>query len=151
MAEILNSYLIQELLKMSRKFTKRLSTLVTILVLVFFMPGLALAAPLPPETTQTVILAQSHTSDSQIDLTPLQRQELQAVRQRRNKEILAILDPTQRAQLAHNLRHGDDLNQALMALNLRPEQTDFIKAIMQLTNLKLKAISTRHLLPAEHK
>ncbi|MBW4645066.1 MAG: hypothetical protein KME23_19105 [Goleter apudmare HA4340-LM2] len=136
---------------MSSKFTKRLSTLATILALVFFIPGIALAATTPIHTTQTIILAQATIPDPSVDLTPLQRQELQAVRQRRNREIVAILDSSQRAKLAHNLRHGDDLNQALRTLNLRPEQQDFVKAIMQLTNLKLRAISTRHLLPVGQK
>jgi hypothetical protein len=149
MAKIPNFHLIQELLKMSRKFTKRLFTLATILVLVLFMPGLALAAPVLIDTSHAVIIAQAITPDSDTDLTPLQRQELQAVRQRRNRDIIAILDPSQRQQLAQKLRHGDDFNQALMTLNLRPEQEDFIKAIMQLTNLKLRAISTRYLLPID--
>ncbi|AFY33317.1 hypothetical protein [Calothrix sp. PCC 7507] len=131
---------------MSSIFTKKLSILAIILTLIFFIPGIALAAP-----THTIILAQASTASSDIDLTPLQRQELQAVRQRRNREILAILDSSQRAQLAHNLRHGDDLTQALRTLNLRPEQADFVKAIVQLTNLKLRAIAMRHALPVARK
>ncbi len=127
---------------MSSHFTKRLSIVAIIFTLIFFIPGIALAA-----TTNTIVLAQASTVSSDIDLTPLQRQELQAVRQRRNREILAILDSSQRAQLAHNLRHGNDLTQALRTVSLRREQEDFVKAIVQLTNLKLRAIASRHALP----
>jgi len=136
---------------MSSNFTKRLSILATIFALIFSIPGMALAAPTQLDTTHSVILAQATTSYSDIDLTPLQRQELQAVRQRRNRDIFAILDSSQRAKLAHNLRHGDDLTQALRTLDLRTEQEDFVKAIVQLTNLKLRAIALRHALPVAHK
>ncbi|WP_017651119.1 hypothetical protein [Fortiea contorta] len=136
---------------MSSNFTKLLPILATILVLILFVPEIVLATPTRFDSSHTVILAQATTSDLDIDLTPLQKQELQAIRQRRNREIVNILDSSQRAQLAHNLRHGDDLTQALRTLNLRPEQQDFIKAIVQLTNLKLRAIALRHALPVAHK
>ncbi len=131
--------------------TKRLSVFANILALVLFMPGIALAAPVQINTTFGVIFAQttktaSYSTSSEIDLTPLQRQELQAVRQRRNREIEAVLNSSQRAQLTHNLRAGNNLNQALEILNLQPEQQELVKAIMQFTNLKIKAISSRHLL-----
>ncbi|MCM0591007.1 MAG: hypothetical protein HEQ35_18880 [Gloeotrichia echinulata IR180] len=132
---------------MSSNFTKRLTILATILAVIFFIPGIALAAPTQFEAINTTIIATATTSDTEIDLTPQERQQMQAVRQRRNREILAILDSSQRAQLAHNLRHGNNLNQALEKLNLQAEQQDLLKAIMQLTNLKLKAIVSRRLLP----
>jgi predicted transglutaminase-like cysteine proteinase len=131
--------------------TKWLSVFANILALVLFMPGIALAAPVQINTTFGVIFAQttktaSYSTSSEIDLTPLQRQELQAVRQRRNREIEAVLNSSQRAQLTHNLRAGNNLNQALEILNLQPEQQELVKAIVQFTNLKIKAISSRHLL-----
>jgi hypothetical protein len=131
--------------------TKRLSVFANILALVLFMPGIALAAPVQINTTYGVIFAQvaktaSYSTSSEIDLTPLQRQELQAVRQRRNREIEAVLNSSQRAQLNHNLRAGNNLNQALEKLNLQLEQQELVKAIVQFTNLKMKVISSRHLL-----
>ncbi len=141
---------IQEFIKMSSNFTKRVTILATILALIFFMPGIVLAAPTQFDAINTTILATATTLDTELDLTPQERQELQAVRQRRNREILAVLDLSQRAQLAHNLRHGNNFNQALEKLNLQSEQEDLIKAIMQLTNLKLKAILSRRLLPVVH-
>ncbi|WP_375471736.1 hypothetical protein [uncultured Nostoc sp.] len=131
--------------------TKRLSMFANILALVLFMPGIALAAPVQINTPSGVIFAQTtkttnYSSSSEINLTPLQRQELQAVRQRRNREIEAVLTSSQRAQLTHNLRAGNNINQALEKLNLQPEQQDLVKAIVQFTNLKMKAVSSRHLL-----
>ncbi|BDI17231.1 hypothetical protein ANSO36C_30330 [Nostoc cf. commune SO-36] len=129
--------------------TKRLSVFANILALVLFMPGITLAAPVQMNTTSGVIFAQitktaNYSTSSEINLTPLQRQELQAVRQRRNREIEAILNTSQRAQLNHNVRAGNNINQALEKVHLQPEQQDFVKAIVQLTNLKMKAISSRH-------
>ncbi|MEH2037417.1 hypothetical protein [Nostoc sp.] len=131
--------------------TKRLSVFANILALILFIPGIALAAPLQINTTSSVIFAQttktaSYPTSSEINLTPLQRQELQAVRQRRNREIAAVLNSSQRDQLNHNLRAGNNIKQALEKLNLQPEQQDLVKAIVQFTNLKMKAISSRHLL-----
>ncbi|MEH2029624.1 MAG: hypothetical protein V7K67_08115 [Nostoc sp.] len=131
--------------------TKRLSVFANLLALILFMPGIAFAAPVQINTTSGIIFAQttktaSYSTSSEINLTPLQRQELQAVRQRRNREIEAVLTSFQRAQLTHNLRAGNNIKQALEKINLQPEQQDLVKAIVQFTNLKMKAISSRHLL-----
>ena len=129
--------------------TKRLFVLINILFFVLFMPGIAFAAPVQLHTTSGVIFARttktaSYSTSSEINLTPLQSQQLQAVRQRRNREIEAVLNTSQRAQLAHNLRAGKNMNQALEQLNLQPDQQELVKAIGQFTNLKMKAVSSRH-------
>jgi hypothetical protein len=127
---------------------KRLFVLVNILALVLFMPGIALAAPV--QLTSSIIVAQTtksasySTSFSEINLTPLQSQQLQAVRQRRNKEIETVLNSFQRVQLTHNLRVGNDINQALKTLNLQPQQQELVEAILKFTNLKMKAILSRY-------
>ncbi|MHC5860180.1 hypothetical protein [Nostoc sp.] len=129
--------------------TKRLSVFANILALILLMPGIAFAAPVQINTNSGVIFVQttktaSYSTSSEINLTPLQRQELQAVRQRRNREIEAVLTSSQRAQLTHNLRAGNNIKQALEKINLQPEQQDLVKAVVQFTNLKMKAISSRH-------
>lgn len=129
--------------------TKRLFVLINILFFVLFMPGIAFAAPVQLHTTSGVIFARttktaSYSTSSEINLTPLQSQQLQAVRQRRNREIEAVLNLSQRAQLAHSLRAGKNMNQALEQLNLQPDQQELVKAIGQFTNLKMKAVSSRH-------
>ncbi|MEH2321028.1 hypothetical protein [Nostoc sp.] len=134
---------------MAIHLTKRLSVFANILAFVLFMPGIALAAPVQLPTTSGVIFAQttktaSYSTSSEINLTPLQSQQLQAVRQRRNREIEVVLNTSQRVQLTHNLRAGKNINQALETLNLQPEQQELVKAIVQFTNLKMKAVSSRH-------
>ncbi|MEH2314436.1 MAG: hypothetical protein V7K35_24250 [Nostoc sp.] len=141
---------------MAIHLTKQLSVFAAILAIVLFMPGIALAAPVQLHTTSGVIFTQttktaSYSTSSEINLTPLQNQQLQAVRQRRNREIEAVLNTSQRAQLTHNLRAGNNINKALEKLHLQPEQQELVKAIVQFTNLKMKAISSRHSLKVEEK
>jgi hypothetical protein len=136
---------------MAIHLTKWLSVFANILALVIFIPGIALAAPVQINATSSIIFSPIASvptvlnSFAEIDLTPQQQQQLQAVRQRRNREINAVLNSSQRDQLAHSLRAGNDINLALKKLNLQPEQQDLIKAIIQFTNLKMQAIATRHL------
>ncbi|MEH2244851.1 hypothetical protein [Nostoc sp.] len=141
---------------MAIHLTKRLSVFAAILAFVLFMPGIALAAPVQFHTTSGVIFTQTtktatYSTSSEINLTPLQSQQLQAVRQRRNREIEAVLNTSQRAQLTHNLRAGNNINQALEKLKLKPEQQELVKAIVQFTNLKMKAVSSRHSLKLKQK
>ncbi len=147
----------QAFFNMAIHLTKRLFVLTNILVLVIFMPGIALAAPVEINTSGGIVIAQTtkaasdSTSFSGINLTPQQSQQLQAVRQRRNKEIQAVLNSSQRAQLAHNLRAGNNINQALKTLNLKPEQQELVEAILKFTNLKMKAVLSRHSLQVGQK
>ncbi|MCC5639651.1 hypothetical protein LC593_28265 [Nostoc sp. CHAB 5844] len=130
--------------------SKWLSVLANILALVIFMPGIALATPLQIHANSSVISAQSNQATSNFiaysdaDLTPQERQQLQALRQRRNKEINKILNLAQREKLKEQLRSGNNLSQAIEALDLHPDQQKMIKAVMQLINLKMKAILSRH-------
>ncbi|MFN6558559.1 MAG: hypothetical protein RMY28_001975 [Nostoc sp. ChiSLP01] len=136
---------------------KRLFVLANILAFILFMPGIALAAPLQMNTNFSIIVpktskaASDSTSISEINLTPQQRQQLQGIRQRRNKEIQAVLNSSQRAQLARNLRAGNDINQALKKLNLQPEQQELVDAILKFTNLKMKAVLSRYSLKVNQK
>ncbi|RCJ17550.1 hypothetical protein A6S26_30900 [Nostoc sp. ATCC 43529] len=136
---------------------KRLFVLANILAFILFMPGIALAAPVQLNTNFSIIVPKTtkagsdSTSISEINLTPQQRQQLQAVRQRRNKEIQAVLNSSQRAQLARNLRAGSDINQALKTLNLKPEQQELVEAILKFTNLKMKAVLSRYSLKVNQK
>ncbi|MBH8566065.1 hypothetical protein I8748_28545 [Nostoc sp. CENA67] len=143
---------------MAINFTKRLSVLaVTIFTLFILMPVSALATPVQFHATSSVIFAQTtkvaseSTPFSEINLTPQQLQQLQAVRQRRNKEIKAVLNSSQLAKLAHNLHSGQDINQALKTLNLQPEQQELVEAILKFANLKMKAIISRNSLTVGQK
>lgn len=142
---------------MAIHLTKRLFVLFNIIAFILFMPGIALAAPVELNTNFSIIVskttkaASDSASISEINLTPQQRQQLQAVRQRRNKEIQAVLNSSQRAQLARNLRAGSDINQGLKKLNLQPEQQELVDAILKFTNLKMKAILSRYSLKLNQK
>ncbi|KZL48869.1 hypothetical protein [Nodularia spumigena] len=129
---------------------KRLTVFASILSFVIFIPGIALAAPVQINPTSSIIIAQLVNANtesslfSNTNLTPQQQQQIQAVRQRRNREIGAVLNSSQRTKLSHNMRSGDDINQGLEKLNLPPEQKDLVNAIMEFTKLKMQAISSRH-------
>ena len=129
---------------------KRLTVFASILTFVILIPGIALAAPVQINPTSSIIIAQLFDANtesslfSNTNLTPQQQQQIQAVRQRRNREIGAVLNWEQRTKLSHNMRSGDDINQGLAKLNLPPEQKDLVNAIMEFTNLKMQAISSRH-------
>ncbi|MDB9374514.1 hypothetical protein [Nodularia sphaerocarpa] len=129
---------------------KRLTVFATTLFFVIFIPGIALAAPVQINPIPSIIIAQIDNTNtgaslfSDTNLTPQQQQQIQAVRQRRNREIGAVLNSSQRSKLAHDMRSGDDINQGLKKLNLPPEQKDLVNAIMEFTNLKMQAISSRN-------
>ncbi|MBU7585047.1 MAG: hypothetical protein KAF91_19420 [Nostoc sp. TH1S01] len=136
-------------------FPKWLSLLANILVLVILIPGMALATPLQTHANSSLIIAKSPQAAiefiaySEADFTPQERQQLQALRQRRNKEITTILNFSQREKLKEKLQAGNNLYQALESLDLHPDQQSMIKAVIQLTNLKMKAILSRYSLQME--
>ncbi len=136
---------------------KRLFVLFNILAFIFFMPGIALAASVQLNITSSNLVAKTtkavsdSTLISDINLTPQQRQQLQGIRQRRNKEIHAVLNSSQRAQFARNLRAGNNINQALKTLKLQPEQQELVDAILKFTNLKMKATLSRYSLKVNQK
>ena len=134
-------------------FPKWLSILANILALVIFIPGMAVAAPLQIHANSSMVFNQYNQATSNLiayseaDFTPQERQQLQGLRQRRNKEISNILSSSQRQKLQAQLRAGNNISQALETLDLYPDQENMIKAVMQLINLKMKTILSRHSLP----
>ncbi len=141
---------------MAVQLIKRLSILATICAFVILIPGIALAQPIQNKSIPSIIISQTtkntdpslfwdtNISPTHSMNTPQQQQQVQAVRQRRNKDIVAILNTSQRAKLAENMRSGDDINQGLKKLNLPPEQKDLINRILELADLKMQAISSRY-------
>ncbi|MBW4567050.1 MAG: hypothetical protein KME31_03210 [Tolypothrix carrinoi HA7290-LM1] len=124
---------------MAINWIKRVFVLATILAVVLLLPFIASAAPAKVDFSKSAIVAE------EINLTPQHRQQLQAVRQRRNRDIQAMLDSSQRAELAKTLHAGNSFNQALESLDLQPDQQEMLKAIVQISKLKMKAISARFL------
>ncbi|HIK07795.1 MAG TPA: hypothetical protein IGS40_24410 [Trichormus sp. M33_DOE_039] len=124
--------------------------LATLLAFFNLIPGIALAAPFGFHPSAKVIATPisnvfvDYPNWSELDLTPMERQQLQGMLQRRNQEIVAVLNLSQRDALQHQLHSGHNLHQALLALDLQPEQEHLIKAIEQLTSLKIKAALARY-------
>ncbi|MBW4479480.1 MAG: hypothetical protein KME54_22205 [Tolypothrix brevis GSE-NOS-MK-07-07A] len=118
---------------------KRVFVLATILAVVLLLPFVASAAPTKLDFSNSANIYQ------EINLTPQQRQQLQAVRQRKNRDIQAMLDSSQRVKLAKTLHAGNSLDQALESLDLQPDQQEMLKAIVQISNLKMKAVSAHFL------
>ena len=127
---------------MINKLTQRFLTLALIFAVAFF------SWKVPFASANHFFSNSGEISDniklSEYDFTPQENQALQAVRQRRNKEIAAILDLSQRDLLAHKLHNGNSIDQALEALNLSAEQRELVNSINVFTNLKLKGIFSRH-------
>jgi Spy/CpxP family protein refolding chaperone len=127
---------------------KRLSVFLSILAFVIFIPGIALATPVENNSNSSIIISQTTNTESSLfrhtNLTPQQQQQIQAVRQRRNREIEAILNTSQQGELVQYIRAGNDIYQSLKKLNLSPEQQDLINSIQEFTNLKMEAILSRY-------
>jgi hypothetical protein len=129
----------------------------TLLIATFMFPNAVIAVPAKLSINQfntsnanpTTVIAVSHTTFTEEKLTPQERQELQAVRQRRNRELIQILNKSQRRQLKHFLRSGHSLENSIEALDLERQQWDTIQAVLELSELKIKGILYRHSLPME--
>jgi hypothetical protein len=120
------------------KLKKLLSILALITAFVLIVPDIALG--FPSQFDAATMAVHSNQVWNQDNLTPQEHQELQAVRQRRNREIASVLNESQRRQLEHSLRSGHDLEYAINTLDIDHDQWDTIQAIMQLSALKTKAI-----------
>jgi len=134
---------------MISKLTQRLLTLVLVFVFTFCLWEIPFASANHYFTNSDEIRDNIELSEN--DFTPQENQELQGIRQRRNKEIAAILDLSQRNLLAHKLHNGNNIDQALEALNLSSQQRELVNSINVLTNLKLKGIFSHHDLLDSHK
>ncbi|WP_353932827.1 hypothetical protein WJM97_09650 [Okeanomitos corallinicola TIOX110] len=139
------------------KVIKSLFALFLVTCLVFLSPVIKVVSANNESNSPQVIFTSTreNTTDtiniSVGDLTPQERQKMQAVRQRRNKEIVAVLDDSQLHNFGHYLHRGKDLNQALEELELSSEQRNLINAIIDFTNLKLQGIFDDHVLLDGHK
>ena len=134
---------------MISKLTQRLLTLALVFVFTFCLWEIPFASANHYFTNSDEIRDNIELSEN--DFTPQENQALQAIRQRRNKEIAGILNLSQRQLLVHKLHNGNNIDQALEALNLSSEQRELVNSINVFTNLKLKGIFSRHALLDNHK
>jgi hypothetical protein len=146
------SKLLAELLDMALKWKKLLLSVLAIAITMNLMfsgtviaePNLNSTAIFGKDTKVIIATSSSHYTFPEEEFTPQERQELQGVRQSRNREIWEILDESQRIQIEHNLRSGKDIHQAIAELDLQIDQWDMIQAIMEWSELKMKRIIYRH-------
>jgi ABC-type multidrug transport system fused ATPase/permease subunit len=134
---------------MISKLTQRLLTLALVFVFTFCLWEIPFASANHYFTNSDEI--RDNIELSKNDFTPQENQALQAIRQRRNKEIARILNSSQRQLLVHKLHNGNNIDRALDSLNLSSEQRELVNSINVFTNLKLKGIFSRHALLDSHK
>jgi hypothetical protein len=127
---------------MTGKFVVRFIALVLVMGSLFVTPEIANALPSQSNIAGSAIIGKTNEA-SEVYLTPRQSQQMQAMRQGRNRKIGEVLDPSQKSQLLKYLRGGSSLNQAMDKLQLPSEKRDIIRAIGQLYDLKIKALSSR--------
>ncbi|MBW4605519.1 MAG: hypothetical protein KME29_39705 [Calothrix sp. FI2-JRJ7] len=118
---------------------RQLLLIVLIFATVFVAPGIANA--LPPQLNKNVVVTNVTKSNLiELDLTPRQRQMIQAINQGRNREIAKILNQSEQKSLVKLIRSGNTLNQAVDKLNLESDKRDIIKALSQVYDLKMKTL-----------
>ncbi|MBW4512587.1 MAG: hypothetical protein KME64_39770 [Scytonematopsis contorta HA4267-MV1] len=123
--------------------TKSLFVLLTILTIFLTSIGTAFAETVAINVSKNMIVMAQTTKITEINLTPQQRQQIQGIRQGRNRNIGSVLDSSQKAELFHNLRSGDNLEKAVDKVELQPEQREMVTAIQRLADLKIKAVISR--------
>jgi hypothetical protein len=126
------------------------------------LPGVAFAVPATPTTptpdttnitpttgtttpnitptTGTTTPSPRTSVKKRIKLTPQQMQEIQAVMTKRNSEIEAVLDSTQKTQMAEAMRSGQRFNRALGSLTLKPDQQTQVTSIKATASQKVREI-----------
>lgn len=82
-------------------------------------------------TTHTTQSATSTTIVDQLKLTEQQKNKIRGYRADRNRQINAVLTQAQKTKLQQELKSGMKLGPALKGLNLSPDQTKKIAAILQ--------------------
>ena len=135
---------------MAIKKTKCLSLLAAVMAILLMLPGIAWAESAKISSANDTFLAQpvesvnQSDSHSRMSLTPMLRQQIQGIRQRRNRDIQAILEPSQIQELKHNLRSGDRLDIAIRKLNITPDQQYMIESTMRIADIKIRALLSKY-------
>ncbi|RCJ41462.1 hypothetical protein A6769_00670 [Nostoc punctiforme NIES-2108] len=120
---------------------KRLSVFSTIFAFATILNGVVLAAPGPNPTTTPVLKTQtSATSHQPIKLTQQQRLQIQVARQQRDKDIEALLNPSQDTKFKAALQSRQRIRIVLKSLDLNQDQQKQVQSILQAYNLQVKKI-----------
>ncbi|MEH2288079.1 hypothetical protein [Nostoc sp.] len=120
---------------------KRLSVFSTIFAFATILNGVVFAAPVPNPTTTPVLKPQtSATSHKAIKLTNQQRLQIQMARQQRDKDIEALLNPSQDTKFKAALQSRQRIRIVLKSLDLNQNQQKQVQSILQTYNLQVKKI-----------
>ncbi|WP_448266947.1 hypothetical protein [Nostoc sp. DSM 114159] len=120
---------------------KRLSVFSTIFAFATILNGVVLAAPGPNSATTPALKTQTSAASHQpIKLTNQQRLQIQAARQQRDKDIEALLNPSQDTKFKAALQSRQRIRIVLKSLDLNPDQQKQVQSILQAYNLQVKKI-----------
>ncbi|MEH2083804.1 MAG: hypothetical protein V7K89_28700 [Nostoc sp.] len=120
---------------------KRLSVFSTIFAFATILNGVVLAAPVPNSATTPVSKTQTSAASHQpIKLTNQQRLQIQIARQQRDKDIEALLTPSQDTKFKAALQSRQRIRIVLKSLDLNQDQQKQVQSILQTYNLQVKKI-----------
>ena len=126
---------------MSINSIKRLSVFSTIFAFATILHAVVLAAPAPSSVTTPALKTQtSPASHQRIKLTNQQRQQIQVARQQRDKDIEALLNPSQTTKFKAALQSRQRIRIVLKSLDLNQDQQKQVQSILQTYNLQVKQI-----------
>ena len=127
---------------------KSISSIAIALALATFAPSVAFsqsanpAATPSPATGQPASPSNRPSSGQQggLNLTPQQRERIQAILTNRQRQIEAILTQEQRTRVEQAQRSGQDIS--VQSLNLTENQIARIRSIIQTSNDQIKGVLT---------
>ncbi|MBN3899720.1 MAG: hypothetical protein V7L14_02065 [Nostoc sp.] len=126
---------------MSINSIKRLSVFSTIFAFATILHGVVLATPAPNSATTPVLKTQiSPVSHQKTKLTNQQRLQIQVARQQRDKDIEALLNPSQDAKFKAALQSRQRVRTVLTSLDLNQDQQKQVQSILQTYSLQVKKI-----------
>ncbi|OYD87488.1 hypothetical protein CDG77_29075 [Nostoc sp. 'Peltigera membranacea cyanobiont' 213] len=134
--------MIEEFFKMSINSIKRLSVFSTIFAFATILHGVVLAAPVPtsPATQPALTTQNSPPAHQKINITKQQRLQIQLARQQRDKDIEALLNPSQDTKFKAALQSRQRIRIVLKSLDLNQAQQKQVQSILQTYNQQVKQI-----------
>lgn len=126
---------------MSINSIKRLSVFSATFAFATILHGVVLAAPVPTSPTTPALTTQnSATTHQKIKLTSQQRQQIEVARQQRDKDIEALLNPSQDTKFKAALQSRQRIRIVLKTLDLNQAQEKQVQSILQTYNQQVKQI-----------
>ncbi|MEH2143678.1 hypothetical protein [Nostoc sp.] len=127
---------------MSINSIKRLSVFSTIFAFATILHAVVLAAPVPNSATTPALKTQTSPAAPQqkIKLTKQQRLQIQMARQQRDKDIEALLNPSQDTKFKAALQSRQRIRIVLKSLDLNQDQQKKVQSILQTYNQQVKQI-----------